>query len=156
MYERNIRLFDRPYMRKHLTNQLRPYNIKPEQLKITPGTLKFFNRGFGMGMAMAHYCHTANGNVTMQEFALNNLESLFSLSPDSLLSNTKFRSYRKYFFNVIPSNIDKEKIHKINEFLTDIDKKEFYALGQQMTQLNSRMRKLHRKNMPITNYYQRY
>ena len=56
------------------TNQLTGYNIKPEDLKITPGTLKFFNRGVGIGVAMAHYRHTTNGNVTMQEFALKNLE----------------------------------------------------------------------------------
>ncbi len=153
MYGRNIRLFDTQDMRKHLsnlTNQLRDHDIKPKQLKITPATLKFFNRGFDMGMAMAHYKHTTNGKVNIREFALKYLESLFSLSADTLLSNTKFRSYRKYFFKVIPSNMDKEKIHKINEFLKNIDKREFYALGQQMTQLNLRMRKLHRNSMPIT------
>ena len=62
-----------------------------------------------MGMAIAHYKHTTDGKVTFQEFALQNLESLFSLSPDSLLTNTKFRFYKKYFFDVIPSNIDKQK-----------------------------------------------
>ena len=150
MYGTNVKVLDRPNMRQHLISQLRDHNFTPDQLKISPKTLKYFDRGVGMGMAIAHYKHTTDGKVTFQEFALQNLESLFSLSPDSLLTNTKFRFYKKYFFDVIPSNIDKQKFHRINEFLKNINKKEIYALGQQMTQLNLRMRKLHMQRTPIT------
>lgn len=76
MYGINVRLFDRPEMHKHLTNQLKDFSIKPDQLKITPKTFKFFNRGVVMGMAVAHYRHTTDGKVTMKEFAVKNLESL--------------------------------------------------------------------------------
>lgn len=103
-----------------------------------------------MGIAKAHYNHTTNGNVSLKEFLLQNLDRLFSLSRDSLLIDTKFRSYRKYFFRVIPSNFDKEKSYRTSEFLSSIDKKEFCALGQHMTNLNLAMSNLHRGDKPIT------
>lgn len=150
MYGRNVKLFDKPDIRQLLISQLKDQNIGANQLKITPKTLKDFYRGFTMGIAKAHYNHTTNGSVSLKEFLLQNLDRLFSLSRDSLLVDTKFRSYRKYFFRVIPSNFDKEKSYRISEFLSNIDKKEFYALGQQMTNLNLAMRKLHRGDKPIT------
>ncbi|MGB6673260.1 MAG: hypothetical protein WBE34_12580 [Candidatus Nitrosopolaris sp.] len=55
MYGRNVRLFDRPDTRQHLISQLRDYYITPDQLKISPKTFKYFDRGVGMGMAIAHY-----------------------------------------------------------------------------------------------------
>lgn len=150
MYGRNVKLFDNPDMRHHLISQLKDLNIGANQLTITPKTLKDFYKGFTMGIAKAHYNHTTNGNMSPQEFLVQNLDKLFSLSLDSLLIDTKFRTYRKYFFRVIPSNFDKEKSYRISEFLRNIDKKEFYALGQQMTNLNLAFRKLHRGNKPIT------
>ena len=81
---------------------------------------------------------------------LQYLDQLFYLHPDTLLTNTKFTSYKKYFFNVIPGNIDKQKLSRINTFLKTINQNELYALGQQMTKLNSRIRKLYKANEQIT------
>jgi hypothetical protein len=150
MYGKNIKFYDKPYMRQLITNQLRDKNISPDQLKITPKGFKEFIRAISLGMATAHYYHTTNGKISPQQFALDFLERLFCLSTGSPLLDPTFASYRRYFFRTIPSKFNKQQIDSINSFLKTIDKKEFYALGQQMTNLNLSIKKLYRQDKPIT------
>lgn len=142
MYGTNIKLFDKPEYRTLLVNCLKSQSTTRDQLKITPSRLKQFDRGLLAGIAQAHYKHSTKGKISYEQFILQSLDQLFSLKPDTLLTNTKFTSYKKYFFNIIPGSIDKEKLRRINTFLKTISQKELYALGQQIDKVKLKHEKI--------------
>ena len=48
------------------------------------------------------------------------------------------------------SYIDEQSLQNVNKFLKFIKKRELYALGQQISKLNSKIKKLHKTGRPIT------
>lgn len=149
MHGKHVKLFNTADISQQLIEVLKDQTVDPKLLKVTPNTIRNFDMGIRMGIAKAHFEHTAKRSESPRDFAIHNLEQFFSLGSNTLLTNTRFRSYRRYFFYIIASYVNEDASKRINEFLRSIRKKEQYALGQQMSKLNSKVRKLYTEGKPI-------
>ena len=62
MHGSNVRLFGTTKVTQQLIDILENLKVDAKLLKVTPRMVKDFQRGVGMGMALAHFEHRANKN----------------------------------------------------------------------------------------------
>ncbi|MGH9982464.1 MAG: hypothetical protein ACRD8W_00730 [Nitrososphaeraceae archaeon] len=79
MHGKHLKLFNKIDTRQQLMDVLNGQNIDSNILKMTPNTIKNFDMAIRIGMAKAHFEHTAKMSGSPREFAVRNLEQFFSL-----------------------------------------------------------------------------